>query len=254
MMSRGVYERKEQSLVCKQCGQIFIVKQRKGLICRKCQKKEHDKRYRENRRVELAEKQREYQRKNKEKIAAYRKAYIEKNKARIIEKQRQYYEENRAVLLRKGEVYRRKKGMKPNGLSGVEDVVLEFLKEWFLGCEIKTRTRKVVKNPNTGRWLEIDFYLPELNLAIEVHGPLHFYDVYGDGKHEEQKERDKIRREQCLKKGITLIEIPIVSGQHYKSVREKDELRKIVKEHLSVFLHWRDDKNPEDCVWDGKTR
>ncbi len=66
-------------------------------------------------------------------------------------------------------------------------------------------------NPVTGRRLELDLYLPEVNIAIEVQGQQHF--AYTPMFHaspddfEAQKQRDNIKRDLCEKRGVALYEI-----------------------------------------------
>lgn len=55
-------------------------------------------------------------------------------------------------------------------------------------------------NPNTGRSLEIDIYLPEIKVGFEFNGRQHKTD-------ESQRERDKIKRKKCKEFGICLIEV-----------------------------------------------
>lgn len=60
-----------------------------------------------------------------------------------------------------------------------------------------------LKNPETGRNLEIDFYLPHIGFALEIQGEHHYFD-------ENQKQRDNLKRELILKKGLVLIELSII--------------------------------------------
>lgn len=56
-----------------------------------------------------------------------------------------------------------------------------------------------------------DFYLPELNTAIEYDGEQHFKAINFFGEEEglqENQKRDKIKNEFCLKNSITLYRIP----------------------------------------------
>lgn len=54
------------------------------------------------------------------------------------------------------------------------------------------------------RYLYLDFYLPEYNIAIECQGKQHFIDD-GFGDFELIKERDRIKKELCEKNGIQLL-------------------------------------------------
>ena len=56
--------------------------------------------------------------------------------------------------------------------------------------------------------MQFDLYLPKENLAFEFQGQHHFRDIYALENKWESQEKDKEKRELCLSKGITLIEIP----------------------------------------------
>lgn len=62
-----------------------------------------------------------------------------------------------------------------------------------------------------GGRLELDFYIPSLDLAIEVQGQQHFefVELFHQDKrgYEEQLKRDKIKKDLCRKAGIRLVEI-----------------------------------------------
>jgi hypothetical protein len=60
----------------------------------------------------------------------------------------------------------------------------------------------------SGEAMELDIFLPKECLAFEYQGEQHYWDVYGLGNQWERKQRDKEKREACIRKGITLIEIP----------------------------------------------
>jgi len=68
-----------------------------------------------------------------------------------------------------------------------------------------------LKNPITGKNLEIDLYMPELNIGIEVQGIQH--DRFTPGLHatiddfEYQQQRDRIKKALCEKNGVMLFEV-----------------------------------------------
>ncbi len=70
-----------------------------------------------------------------------------------------------------------------------------------------------LKNPKTGRTLQLDGFNVELKLAFEYHGKQHYefvkYYHHNDPMRlEDQQYRDQVTRELCIQEGITLIEIP----------------------------------------------
>lgn len=82
---------------------------------------------------------------------------------------------------------------------------------------IKTGFRPdFLRNPNTGKCLEIDAYFPEIKVGIEYNGiqhykfPNHVHLDNEEGKEcfEKGLERDRFKHNKCKELGINLIEIP----------------------------------------------
>ena len=70
--------------------------------------------------------------------------------------------------------------------------------------------------------LELDFLLPEFNIAIEVQGPQHYIDngwKKGD-EFKEQQTRDQIKRDYCKSHNITEIEIPYWEFDNIETILE----------------------------------
>jgi hypothetical protein len=69
-----------------------------------------------------------------------------------------------------------------------------------------------IRNPTTGRCLELDGYCEELSLAIEYDGIQHYQWPNFIGMTKEvflkQMERDRIKAEACAKRNVCLIRIP----------------------------------------------
>jgi len=55
--------------------------------------------------------------------------------------------------------------------------------------------------------VELDIWLPNLKLALEYHGIQHFRDTFSKITND-QRSRDQVRRDQCKKAGISLVEVP----------------------------------------------
>lgn len=69
-----------------------------------------------------------------------------------------------------------------------------------------------LKNPKTGKNLELDMYNPQMKLAIEYQGAQHriytpfFHKQYSDFL--DQVERDNYKKKRCMEEGIDLICVP----------------------------------------------
>ena len=65
-----------------------------------------------------------------------------------------------------------------------------------------------MKNPITGKNLELDFYLPEFNVGLEIQGPHHYYDEY-------QKIKDQIKLDLCKKNNTYLFALSVFQISPY---------------------------------------
>lgn len=241
---RGKYERKTYDVICSNCGETYQVKQRKkGSLCKPCQKKKDNDLYYQRNKEKVLNSVASYRQNNPEKVKEQQKRYYEENKERLLPQMKEYYEENKEYILERYEQRRRERGEKPNGLSGIEEIVLGYFREWFPNTEIRTRDRKTIRNPQTGAFLELDFYFPELSMAVELNGPTHYKPIFGKEKFERQQRNDEIKREVCKELGIHLIEIPLEEGVHYE---RSDPQKSKLKNYL--FLKFREDKLPEQCL------
>lgn len=85
-----------------------------------------------------------------------------------------------------------------NKRSKAEDFLVNLIKEKFPNIKIVTNDRKTLSNN-----LEIDIWLPELPLAIELNGPVHYFNLWG--KLEEIQNRDFLKQKELQIKNIPLI-------------------------------------------------
>ena len=254
-MARGNYERITKVIICEDCGSSFETKRVVTPICSKCKKRASDRKYYNKNKDKIIEQHRDYVNRNKEVITEKYKNFYKDNKDKISKRAKAYYRKNRDEILAKEEKKRRERGEKPNGLSGTEEVAYTFLKEMFQGYRIYKRNRKIIKSPLTGFYLELDFYIPKLKLAIELNGITHYKPVYGKEKFERQQRNDALKRELCKEKGITLIEIPLEDGVHYDryDVQHK-RLKNVLQEYLKDFVQFREDKSADMCTFEAHIR
>lgn len=86
-----------------------------------------------------------------------------------------------------------------SGVSKPEKEIREFLESLGISCEYNCRN--IIKNKKTGRYLELDIYIPSLNLAIEYDG-FFWHKAGRTGKFYHSMKTDL-----CNEKGISLIHI-----------------------------------------------
>jgi hypothetical protein len=61
---------------------------------------------------------------------------------------------------------------------------------------------------STGLKMELDLYIPALQLGIEYQGPQHYHDLYNYAQRRARRMRDWEKAKMCESRGITLVEIP----------------------------------------------
>ena len=81
---------------------------------------------------------------------------------------------------------------------------------------------EIVYNTKNIIGLELDIYIPNLKIAIELNGILHYEPIYGHDKFEKIKERDKQKMIICYNSGIELIVINL--GKKGLSKAQKNEI------------------------------
>lgn len=93
-----------------------------------------------------------------------------------------------------------------------ERYCIEFMELLFPRHEFKKVRPDWLRNPCSGRCLELDGYCEDLSLAIEYDGVQHYQwpNFIGMTKEEflRQRDRDEIKAKTCLKRNICLIKIP----------------------------------------------
>ena len=84
-------------------------------------------------------------------------------------------------------------------------------------------------NTKTPIGAELDFYFPELKIAVELNGIVHYQPIYGYKKLERVQEIDRGKILKCRMAGIKLIIIDVsnephltqkIKDKHWKSTKE----------------------------------
>jgi hypothetical protein len=91
-----------------------------------------------------------------------------------------------------------------------ENILYKIIKEKYPNQNILRNERPNWLKNNNGNNLELDIFLPDLNLAFEFHGRQHrdhvpYFGSYDD--FQRQLRNDELKRKKCKLKGVTLIEI-----------------------------------------------
>jgi hypothetical protein len=94
-------------------------------------------------------------------------------------------------------------------VSKEEKEIFGYVKSIYSGIVIENDRTQII-NPLTGRYLELDIWLPELNKAIEYNG------IYWHSK-KYQKTKDKIKLKQCQEKDIELL---MINDKEWKSNKD----------------------------------
>jgi len=124
----------------------------------------------------------------------------------------QHYDSISDSLIRIADVNLKPQTQTNKLLNKGEDIVYEVLQE-ILESEIERNIRPdFLRNPETGKNLELDCYCEEYALAVEYNGVQHykFPSVYHKTEEEfyNQVYRDRLKKKLCDEAGVYLISVP----------------------------------------------
>jgi len=165
---------------------------------------------------------------NKNNTYEFVKNYIEKTGYNLLSTEYSHGKEMLVIMCEKGHKYnvcfnnfqqgKRCPICKPK-YSKDEKELCNYIKTLYDGTIIEN-DRSIIKNPLTNKMLELDIYLPELNLAFEYNG-----DYWHSNKYAKFKDNQKII--QCKNNGIKLITISENEWINYKDI-----CLKIINEYI----------------------
>ncbi len=92
---------------------------------------------------------------------------------------------------------------KSHSRSSAEYFIRKDLKKLFPEHKIRHGERPI--RHENGSFFELDLQIPDLNLAIEVQGPSHYSNIYGNQN--EVKARDDYKKTWCKQRGIKLLHV-----------------------------------------------
>lgn len=110
-----------------------------------------------------------------------------------------------------------------------EEICRHYLRE-LTGKPFHRAHPKWLKNPETGRCLELDCYNSELEIALEYNGEQHykFPNTFHRTRDEfdAQIRRDELKKTKCKERGVLLIIVPYTLP--------KNEIRGFIKRELKI--------------------
>ena len=130
-----------------------------------------------------------------------------------IEKKSKYCSHSCRSIHLKLSSYAHKAGGKSR--SQIELLIEENLIKDFPGMQFKFNDKEVIGS-------ELDVYIPELRIAIEINGIVHYEPIYGEDTLRKTQNRDKQKMINCYELGIELIVIPL--GRRGLSKKQTEEI------------------------------
>ena len=141
--------------------------------------------------------------------------------------------------------------LRQGGRSFAEKMIRRHLEQIYPQMEIVANRRPDELRSSLNKPLELDLYMPGLQVAIEIQGPQHFIELYGDNTR--LLENDKYKKKWCRSHGIKLMWMNwdgISRLLFLPSNVQIDHLRSLLERLLKgthAFLWW---KSPKDQHWE----
>jgi len=99
-----------------------------------------------------------------------------------------------------------RKKLRQGGKSFAEGFVSNLISEAFPNHKVIRNVRPEWLKSDKGKHLEIDIFVLDIKLAIEIQGPQHFVDLYSTPiQHQVLMKNDLLKKEACKVNGIRLI-------------------------------------------------
>jgi len=128
--------------------------------------------------------------------------------------------------------------LRQGGKSFAEGFIANLLSNAFPVNHIKRNVRPEWLKSDKGRYLELDIFVPEKKLAMEIQGPQHFTDLYSDKRqHLTLKKNDLLKKNSCRKKGLRLIWMNVDGINKDLMRRSRKERTEIVRGLVSNFIN-----------------
>lgn len=118
-------------------------------------------------------------------------------------------------------------------MSSYEEKVIKILK----AAAVKFQREKTFNDLRGGRY-RYDFYIPSMNILIEVDGQFHTHPIRGEQELKAQKERDRRKNSYALAHNIPLYRIPYWALDGRQVVSFSD----ILQDKYRVKSRWHNDR------------
>lgn len=118
-------------------------------------------------------------------------------------------------------------------MSSYEEKIVKILK----AAAIKFQREKTFSDLRGGRY-RYDFYIPSLNILIEIDGQFHFKPIRGEQELKAQKERDRRKNSYALAHNIPLYRVPYWVLDDCQVVSFQD----IIQKKYLVTSRWHNDR------------
>lgn len=115
---------------------------------------------------------------------------------------------------------------KSRNKSRPEDLIEQKIKSDFCNLIIKRQDRETLPSE-----LELDIYIPEIKLAIEINGPVHYMPIYGEERLTLVKNKDATKHLEAYHLGISLLTIDVSYWQSKKTqdIKSEEAYQTIIK-------------------------
>ena len=104
--------------------------------------------------------------------------------------------------------------------SKLEQLIEDMLRIEYPGLSFDCNQKNVIGS-------ELDFYFPNINLAIQINGPLHYQPIYGQKKLDQIRSMDEEKRIACDTRSIKLIEIDCSQDKYLNKKKIEERLSQV---------------------------